>query len=282
MRTKISKYLLPGLFILCLTASSAFADVQWNANHTVAMFYPTNMTYVDRASALDDFGSDPYLKVGDERGTPFTEGNSTYFRAVNATRTYMRFSNSDLSQLSGYTITDATLNMRLSDLYDGAGNATTYDTINVRQVTGAQNYGYISGLTWDGQADRGVSFEGGMLFASRDFNVTGESNGWKEWETASSGNGTISTMIQGWMANSSTNYGVLVENDFDGGWQELVNGTKYSINNPSQMNELEAVFMKETGNYPFLKVQVVPEPISSVLMLVGFGVLGIARKKKKS
>jgi hypothetical protein len=282
MRTSFSKYTLPAFFILCLMASSAFADGQWNANHTVAIFYPTNMTYVDRASALEDFGSDPFLKVGDERGDPFKEGNVTYFNAVNATRTYMRFSNADLSELSGYTITDATLNMRLSNVYDGAGNATTYDTINVRQVTGANSYGYISGLTWDGQADRGVSFEGGMLFADRNFNVTGESNGWKEWEIASSGGGTITTMIEGWMANSSTNYGVLVENDFDGGWAELVNGTKYSINNPSQMNELEAVFMKEQGNYPFLRVQVVPEPISSVLMLVGFGVLGMARKRKKS
>jgi len=279
-RTSIKLFVF-SLIIFMALAANAFAAITWDGNHTVALIYPSEMTYVDRADPLVDFGDEPYLKVGDERGTyNATNGN---FNAVNATRTYMLFSNEDLGELNGYSITDATLNMYLSSVIDGAGNATTYDTINVRQVVSANSHTYMMNLTWDGQADRGVSFSGGTLFASRNVNTTGEGPGFREWETAASGNGTISSMIQGWVSNSSSNYGVLIENDFDGVWQELVNGTQYSIDNPTQMNELEAVFAKTQGSYPFLRVQVVPEPVSSVLMIVGAGVLGLAssRRRKK-
>ncbi|HNQ51161.1 MAG TPA: DNRLRE domain-containing protein [Candidatus Omnitrophota bacterium] len=279
-RTSIKLFVF-SLIIFMALAANAFAAITWDGNHTVALIYPSEMTYVDRADPLVDFGDEPYLKVGDERGTyNATNGN---FNAVNATRTYMLFSNEDLGELNGYSITDATLNMYLSSVIDGAGNATTYDTINVRQVVSANSHTYMTNLTWDGQADRGVSFSGGTLFASRNVNTTGEGPGFREWETAASGNGTISSMIQGWVSNSSSNYGVLIENDFDGVWQELVNGTQYSIDNPTQMNELEAVFAKTQGSYPFLRVQVVPEPVSSVLMIVGAGVLGLAssRRRKK-
>ncbi|HQO37541.1 MAG TPA: PEP-CTERM sorting domain-containing protein [Candidatus Omnitrophota bacterium] len=281
-RTSIKLFVF-SLIIFMALAANAFAAIQWDVNHTVALIYPSNMTYVDRADPLNDYGSDSYLKVGDERGNFFTEGNVTYFDAVNATRTYMRFSNVDLNELSGYTIANATLHMYLTSVIDGAGTATTNDTVNVRQVVSANGYNYISGLTWDGQADRDVSFTGGILFASRDIEISGESTGWKQWETAATGNGTIASMIDGWISNSSTNYGVVLENDFDGVWQELVNGTQYSIDNPTQMNELEAVFAKTQGSYPFLRVQVVPEPVSSVLMIVGAGVLGLvsSRRRKK-
>ncbi|MFA5099968.1 MAG: DNRLRE domain-containing protein, partial [Candidatus Omnitrophota bacterium] len=267
MKKTSIKLFVFSLIIFMALAANAFAAIQWDSNHTVGLMYPSEMTYVDRADPLSDFGDEPYLKVGDERGTyNTTTGN---FNAVNATRTYMLFSNDDLSELNGYSITDATLHMYLSSVIDGVGNATTNDTINVRQVVSANSHTYMTNLTWDGQADRGVSFSNGTLFASRDINTIGEGAGWREWETAASGNGTISSMIQGWVSNSSSNYGVLIENDFDGGWQELVNGTQYSIDNPMQMNELEAVFSKQTGTLPFLRVQVVPEPVSSVLMIVG-------------
>lgn len=284
MKKTFIKGIVFSLFLVTAFSVNAFATVLWDGNHTVALIYPTDMTYVDRADPLHDYGSDSYLKVGDERGNLCSEDLTMFFDAVNATRTYLRFSTADLGELSGYTITDAALYMNLSSVIDGPGNYTTYDTINVRQVVYASTYDYIVNLTWDGQADRGISFTSGTLFASRDFNVSGESAGWKYWETAATGNGTISSMIEGWIANTSTNYGVVIENDFDGVWKEVSNATLYNITYPHQMNELEAVFLKSEGNYPFLRVQVVPEPVSSVLMIVGAGVLGLAssRRRKKA
>lgn len=276
-----------GSVLVCVFAAvPAFADVLWNEDHSTAIFYPTNMTYVDRASPLVDFGSEDVLKVGDDRGAPFQEDGTVYFDAVNAKRAYLRFSTQELqSVFADYDITGATLNLRLSSVIDGAGTATSSDAINVRQVTAADSYGYISGLTWDGQADRGVSYSGGTLFADRTFLVSGESGGWKEWEMASSGTGSVAAMVEGWYNGTIPNYGVVLENDFDGKWQELVNATKYSIDNPAQMNELTAIFYKQENSYPFLKVNVapkiVPEPASFILALAGFGVFGIAGRRKK-
>ncbi|HOU35960.1 MAG TPA: DNRLRE domain-containing protein [Candidatus Omnitrophota bacterium] len=279
-RTSIKIFVFSSVIIMAL-ASRAFAAFQWNEEHTVAFFYPSNMTYVDRSDPKTDFGSDPFLKVGDAIGNPIPD--SIYYDAVNATRTYLKFNQQELAaELANYTIVSASLNMYLSGVENLPGSSP-FDLINVLQVTGANSYSYMQNLTWDRQKERNVTFSGGMMFASLNFNVTGETPGLRTWENASSGNGTVTDMVQMWLNEPATNYGVVISNEIDGNWTELVNGTVYQIQRPGQMNELEATFAKSTGYYPFLKVQVVPEPVSSVLMIVGAGVLGIAssRRRKK-
>jgi hypothetical protein len=91
-------------------------------------------------------------------------------------------------------------------------------------------------------------------------------------------------MVQGWRDGSIDNYGLVMENDFDGQWAEMVDAVQYSVANPSQMNELVATFSKQEGNYPYLRVsatKVVPEPASMVLALVGAGVLKLASRRKR-
>ena len=91
-------------------------------------------------------------------------------------------------------------------------------------------------------------------------------------------------MIDGWRNGTVLNYGVVIENDFDGKWVEVEDAVKYTIDYPSQMNEMEAAFAKQQGSYPYLRVTttVVPEPASCLLALLGMGALGIAAKRKKT
>ncbi len=280
----MKKTMIEGLvfcvFVTMVLSTNAFAAF-WNDDHTIAVFYPANMTYVDRSDPKTDFGSDPFLKVGDAIGNPIPD--STYYDAVNATRTYLKFNQQELAdELANFTIVSASFNMYLSGVENLPGNSSS-DSINVLQVTGANSYSYMQNLTWDRQKERNVTFSGGMMFASLNFSVTGETPGLRTWENTSLGNGTVTDMVQMWLNEPGSNYGVVISNEIDGNWTELINGTVYQIQRPGQMNELEAVFSKQTGTLPFLRVQVVPEPVSSVLMIVGAGVLGLAssRRRKK-
>jgi hypothetical protein len=276
---RLSSYVVIGSMVIAgFLSAPAYAEYKDLGNSTFT-FYPESMTYVDRSDPGQDFGTETYFKVGDEALGYYEQDGESYYSTLNAARTYIKFSTADFQEVfSNYTLTSAALHMYLTSSTDGS-SPNTDERINVRAVTSADTLDYMSGLTWDAQSSHNVIR--GSVYATNSFNTTSEASGEKIWVSA--GNATISELIDGWTTGAMANYGIALENDFDARLQEL-NATKYSVQNPDEINEIEAYFSKG-DKYPRLWVnvapKVVPEPVSSILMLVGFGVFGIASRMKK-
>ncbi len=275
--------------VVCVLCCFNQADASWQQSESdanVYLFYPGKMTYVDRIQPLTDVGTGAsILKVGDEADNiPDTNGEYDF---IHACRTYLMFSAGDFQEgLDGKQISSVALILKETGRdIDTIAAAPASEPINVRQVTGlGSGYsaaGYLNGLTWDGQSDRGITYGG--IYSSCNFTADND-GGDKIWA------GNLQQLVSGWMSGGIANYGMVLENDFDGIWSKITPGdpdSKYQIADATQMNELEAVFDRTSGNSPYIRVAVspstvVPEPTGGALTLLGFGVLALFRKKKKS
>ena len=289
---KKSKALLLFLLLgMLLSLTPAYARYNQTDSETI-LFYPDDILYVDRNQPTTYVGGESRVIIRDWFGEvtdpipPYEADGTHYYDEVDAARAYMRFNTADLtSALNGYAIESATLVMYLNGMTDG--NPAKVEDINVRQVTGASSENYIPGLTWDLQAPpkpqnsyqgRDITF--GDVFATQSFG-TNSTPGTRVWTQSDSH--TLAQLVGAWKGGNVTNYGIVLENDWDGGWQELVNATLYSVNNPGEMDELETIFARG-DSYPYLrvKVSVVPEPASCLLALLGMGAFGLAAKRRRA
>ncbi len=217
-------------------------------------FTPSQITYTDRNTPLTDVGtSSSSLKVGDEAdNVPDINGEYDY---IHSCRLYMRFPVSSLqSSLSGLPIASATVS--LAETGREFDNIATTEPINVRQVTGlGAGYSadtYLINLTWDGQSDAGITY--GTVYASSDLTPDND-GGTKTWS------GTLDQLVSGWIDGSITNYGIVLENDFDSTWSKITPGdpnSKYNITSPAHMNEVETIFSKSSA-----RLRVVTRPVIS-------------------
>ena len=279
--------LLVGL--ICVLSCSGQAWASWQqsgGDPNTYLIYPEKMTYVDRSQPLTDVGTgSSVLKVGDEADV-VPDGNGE-FDYIHACRTYLMFKTTDMQAvISGLTISSAALILQETGReIDNIGPAPASEKINIRLVTGlGAGYsaaGYLNSLSWDGQSDRGITYGG--VYGSGTFTANND-GGAKTWT------GDVDQLVSGWAEGSLQNFGLVLENDFDGVWSKNNPGdpdSKYKINNPSQMNELEAAFASTTGDYPYIRVTVspsivVPEPASGALTLFGIGVMALFRRNKRA
>ncbi len=293
------------MIVMAVSLIPAYASWEYRSDISEVWFYPDadKLLYVDRASPLSFFGLETVLKVGDSApviwtdypyttaaynaGTPETAvdpetGKTVYqFQKVDAKRTYIQFNTDEFqTALSPYTITGAKLVLSLTGMNDLAPSKA--EPVNVRLVTSAATSDYLDGLTWDLQSKDNMHVTFGQVYAVTGFgNVPAGFPVAKEWEDAQAYGNSMAELVEGWNSGAIANYGLVLENDFDGAWQERVDATLYWIENKDEMNELIAGFNKGAVLKVAVAPKVVPEPLSCALMLLGSGVLGLAAKRKK-
>ncbi len=177
-------------------------------------------------------------------------GNSSYMSVKDRSglaEAYIRFSRQDIDSLRGLAIESASL-----FLYQYQGTNSPGDILNFHRANSDWNE---TTLSWNSRS----SYD---LPQVDSLNIIGESNivGWREW-------GGLENTVSGWV--SGANYGLVLENHMDNHKEELF-ARFYS----SEYSEL--------GLKPYLKVTTVtPEPVSTVLFLLGGGILMAKNTLKK-
>ncbi|MFA6217711.1 MAG: DNRLRE domain-containing protein [Candidatus Omnitrophota bacterium] len=174
-------------------------------------------------------------------------GNNTYLSVKDRSglaEAYIRFSDADLGQLKGLQLTSATLFLNQYQY-----NYSSGDQINAHKGTSDWNEGAI---TWNSKP--GYEAE---IVSSINFNEG--NNVWREWTG-------LENCVNSWV--NGQNYGLVLENNKD-----------------NQSNELFARFYSSESLTqdvrPYLRVTAAPEPISSLLFVVGGASLAVVRKLRK-
>ncbi len=238
-------------------------------------FYPSEVTYVNREFPTTDVGTGSSELMVRDKTTGLKE--SGHYTNMHVARSYMRFDESEfVTALGSSNIQSASLMLYLKPKTNGDS-----DVINVRLVTGASTLDYFPGLTWDAQADLGITF--GEAYAARDVSpddagASGTPLPWTDYGSFHD----MAELVGGWRDGGLVNYGFILENDFDGKWKEN-SSTDYTVDFPDEMNELETYFVKGQS-FPFLKVTTVPvpEPVSSALFILGAGAFGLRLRRRKA
>ncbi len=200
------------------------------------------------AQAIYTFGATEDTWVN-ESNLAANYGNNTYLSVKDRSglaEGYIRFSQQDIHLLAGKQIESASL-----FLYQYQGTNSPGDILNFHRV----NFDWSeASLSWNSRP----SYD---LTPVSSLNIIGELNtaGWREWTG-------LENTVSGWV--EGPNFGLALENHLDNNKEELFArfySSEYS--NP----ELR----------PYLKVTTVtPEPVSSVLFLLGSGVLVCFRHKR--
>ena len=214
------------LLIIVIGMIFLFSVSILSAKANSIIYYPTDDAFVNQYASDGNFGNySNELQLSDYPG---------YFRRI-----YLKF---DLSNLSGMTITSATLYLHVY-----AGSIEGEDYINLHRVT--ESDWDEETLTWNNQPDDG------LVYITKTYI---DSGGWKTWSG-------LENLVQGWVDGDYPNYGIVLECDLDG-----------------VSNELIYVYFddKSTDNPPYLEVEAVPVP--SAVFLFGSGLIGLAviRRKK--
>jgi len=190
------------------------------------IYYPTDDTFVNKKFPNENY--DEYyneLQLSD---------SSTHTRRV-----YLKF---DLSNLSGMTITSATLHLYVDDIYyEGE------DEVKLYRVT--EHDWDEETLTWNNQPKDDLVYITETYISS---------SGWKTWSG-------LENLVQGWVDGDYPNYGIVLECDLDG-YGEI--GYVY-FNDTEKGGDLR----------PYLEVEAVPIP--SAVFLFGSGLIGFAVIKRK-
>ena len=205
-----------------------------SAEAKILTYYPTDDTFV----------------VADEPDKNF-DGNGlelsdSYPNRPRFKRIYLKF---DLSDLSGMTITSATLYLYLDKFYSHYDE----DFVNLHRVT--EHDWNERTLTWNNQPDNNLVY----ITTTKVYLYTWGGGEWKTWRG-------LESLVQGWVEGEYPNYGIMLECDSDSVYNEIA---YFTFND----NESEI-------NRPYLKIEAVPLP--STLFLFGSGLIGLAviRQKK--
>jgi hypothetical protein len=174
-------------------------------------------------------------------------GNNTYLSVKDRSglaEAYLRFSDADLGLLKGLQLSSATLFMNQYQY-----NYSTGDQIQLHKVMSGWNDGEI---TWNTKP----LYEAQSMSS---INLTEGNNVWREWND-------LEDCVTSWV--NGQNYGLVLENNKD-----------------NQNNELFARFYSSESliqdTRPYLRVTAAPEPISSLLFLVGGASFAAVRRIQK-
>lgn len=238
------------LFVLLVAGILLISARAYAVTGTEFQFWADEATYINREMGYStNYGSAEYLRVRDA-STP----NSTPPYPNLFSRTLLKFTDSDLAQLSGLTILSASLH-----LYEYERTASsTSDEVNLRRATS----------DWD---EDDVTWETRPTFAARTayrlFDSTDTTPGWRSWQ------GSLADIVGWWVTGAESNYGLMLENDWDGEIKEI-NSKFYSD---------DYTYTGDTSFHPYLRITATPEPVSSILLVLGAGCLGtfIGFKRKK-
>jgi len=227
------------LIVAGLIAIMLFAGISFAADYT---FLASEDAYVDNEHVNTNYGaSSDLLQVKDYKGEK------------KVIESLLKFSNTDLSALSGLNIVSASLWLYQYDLVKEKDDASK-DSLNVHNVTGTWDE---STVTWNNKPTFNASSASSITI-----DPTDAATQWRSWTG-------LEGLVSGWLATPGTNYGVLLEKDIDA------------------RNKIDLFFRSSEysdSNYrPYLKVTATPEPVSSALFLIG-GVALAARhlRRKKS
>jgi hypothetical protein len=217
------------MFKLCVAvclvflASCAYAETSYT-------FWPEADVWVNQDNPTANYGSATYFSVKDRSSLA---------------ESFLKFSDSDFSQLAGLPISSASL-----CLYQYQGTYSPGDSVNIHQVTSSWSQ---DSATWNLKP----AFDDALV-SSLDFS-DGATEGWREWKG-------LEGCVGSW-ANGGANFGLALENHKDGVKDELF----------CRFYSSEAA----AGFKPYLKVNAAPEPISMALFGTGALVFGAASKLRK-
>ena len=177
-------------------------------------------------------------------------GNATYLSVKDTSKlaeAYLKFNPQDLATLNGYNIVSTTLY-----LYQYQGSYPSGDSINIHSVS--QDW-KESEITWDNKP----AYEPELISS---LTLSDGVELWRSWSG-------LDEIIASWQKGK--NFGLVLENNND-----LKNEELFSRFYSSEYSDIT--------KRPFLEVlaQPVPEPVSFALCLLGSGLLGLRRLKKRS
>jgi hypothetical protein len=179
-------------------------------------------------------------------------GNNSYLSIKDRSKSaeaFIKFGGNGLGALAGKNIVSASL-----WLYQYACTYSPGDTISAHQVGADWNE---SEITWDNKP----MFQKETISA---LDLNSGNNQWREWPR-------LESLVSSWINNG--NYGLALENNTDLNNEELF-ARFYS----SEFSDIE--------KRPYLQVQTADiqpaiEPISASLLIIGGGILGLARLRRR-
>ena len=199
-------------------------------------FWADEDSFITKYYGCSNYGSWQHLKVRDVDSESCPDRLS---------RTLIKFSDEDLSSLSGLEIISASLH-----LYEyRRTTSSTSDEINLFRVT--QDWTEDS-VTWNNQPDHAA-----QRITRRVFTKDDKTPGWRGWYG-------LANLVDWWVTGEKANYGIILENDEDGVFGQMnvrFHSSEY----------LDGTSIRR----PYLKITATPEPFSAVLFGIGAGFLGL-------
>lgn len=156
----------------------------------------------------------------------------------------------DLSALSGTTVTSAKLGLYRYDAYSSSPL-----TLSAYQVTSS----WSENVTWSSRPTYNATAES---------SVVASVNGWYEWD--------LTSLVQAWAAGSVPNYGVTIFDTGSGLYQRFV-----SSDNSVSGDPYWSLPPRDAMYRPYLEVEftAIPAPGAVLLGMVGFGLIGWLKRR---
>ena len=224
MKTKLAFLLLGLLSCFAVLPFAAFAQ-------TTYIFWAGEDAWVNEANPTANYGNATYLSVKDRGGLA---------------ESYLKFKDSDLNQLKGLDIAQASIL-----LYQYQDTYSPGDDLNVHRLTGDWSEATVN---WNQRPAYEQQSLGSLYLASGDLQ-------WREWTG-------LESCVASWV--NGANYGLALENGLDAKNEELF-ARFYSSE------------FSDPALRPQLKVTTTPEPVSMALFILGGGALSFipALRKKR-
>lgn len=207
------------------------------------------LPFTARAQETYIFGAEEDAWVNEDNPAA-NYGSSTYLSVrdrASLAEVYIKFSQDDFDSLSGQEIGAASL-----FLYQYQGANSPGDILNLRKII--SDWGELT-VDWNNRPEYDLAF-----VSSVDISGAANFTGWREWPG-------LEGMVSVWAREP--NFGLALENHLDGYKDELYARFYSSEYSDSSLR-------------PYLKIVTTPEPVSTVLFLLGGGVLSLLPKLRKS